>query len=186
MKTQVLSHLTSHLGPGGKPIIDSPDLSVFAWPWLHGNEEVALATVGMSAKKQRLPAGAECVSAEPRTELFMFSPEEQGRNSAELLNDLAAYPFRTGTFLHWWHTLPLGRPVVPGSPLDCLLFSFPPIEEKEFATFAVEGHRIDLVWVMPISRSEFEYAKVRGVEALEELLEKSNVVSSDLWRQPVV
>jgi hypothetical protein len=99
--------------------------------------------------------------------------------------DLAIYPFSQNKFLFWWQTVPLGRPLVPESPLDAVLLTFPPLAAEK-VTFLVDGTRRDLVWVVPICGSELEYCRCNGVEALEELLESKSVDVTNLFRKAVV
>lgn len=114
----------------------------------------------------------------------MFAHEENVPCSAELLLNVAGYPTRNSTFLHWWHTIPLGGPLLEGSALTHLLLTFPPFDEA-FATILSDQCRIDILWAVPITASERELAQRQGVDALEELLEAKGAVPTDLSRAAV-
>src|SRR5262245_58866534 len=154
--------------------------------WLFDtDEDRVLVTTGMYRHAQIVPVDQQCVSREPRTELMMFCAETDAERLAEMLVDVALYPQTEQCFLHWWHILPLGQPIIESSKLMSLLFTFPPFDES-FATFEVSGHRIDVLWTVPITEREHAYFKTQGVDALEERFEREGVEVTDLLRKSVV
>jgi hypothetical protein len=115
----------------------------------------------------------------------MFCKKSHVQSASALLADAARYPSRHHSFLHWYHLLPLGRPIVSGSKLDSLLFTFPPIEDERFATFQVGAMRIDVLWTVPLSSSERQFADENGIGELEAALEEHGAAVSDFFRDPV-
>jgi hypothetical protein len=185
MKQQILQHLESILGTGSQLIAASGDVEVRAWSGPGESDPRTLATVGMALKSQTVPKGKSCPSRGPRTELIMSAGSHDAPALAELLLTLAGYPKQAGSFLHWWHTLPLGRPIVPRSALTHVYLTFPFLKSEE-ATFHAGKVRVDLVWVVPITDGEFALFEAKGPDALEERMEEAEVVIADLMRPSAV
>lgn len=141
-----------------------------------------LATAGMSSNVQVIPPSRQSISKEPRTELVMAADTEFVDVLSSLLLDLAEYPFRNGDLLHWWHVVPLGRPVVEGSLLTAAYTTFPSVMEKGFETLFVDAQRCDFLWVIPIAEAERQLFKSSGADALEDALEEAKVDFADLFR----
>ncbi len=182
MKGTVESHLSSILGPTPELVAQVGDLRVLAWADAANPELATLATVGMSFRAQVVGPGLACPSKEPRTELVSVVRAAEAHVLAEIMADLAGYPFAKARHLFWWHTLPVGRPVKPESPLDAVLISRPDWL-SDGVTFQAGGFRVDLLWVIPISSGELALARLHGVERLERALAEEDV--ADLGRVPV-
>ena len=97
---------------------------------------------------------------------------------------LGIVPFSSRQFPVWWQTLSLGRRLLPNSKLEAVLLTFPPYS-TENVTFVVDGKRRDLVWVVPICASELEFCQTNGIEAFEEVLERTNIDIADIFREAI-
>lgn len=170
----VHQHLATHLGGPGQRVLSRDGVHVYRWAVPDDPDVEMLATVGASSSSERRGI-----------ELALYSRADDVPPLAELLADLSAYPSREGTFLHWFHALPLGRPIVPNSGLTALYLAFPPVLGADFATLRLPGARVDIVWVIPITAAERDVFASRGADALEEALEEAAVDLADLRRASV-
>jgi hypothetical protein len=84
------------------------------------------------------------------------------------------------------HTVPIGRPWLPGSDCDHLLVSLPYLwgPSLEECTFP-EGH-IRVLWLLPVTRAEKTFCHAHGLEALEQRLEDAGIEPTDPARASVV
>ncbi len=182
LETAILAHYGRHLPSPRRLVAGSDDLRVFAWPDLDTPGSTILTTVGMSSQPQVVPSGQSCLSPEPRTELFMLvSAQGSIPSLAQALHDLAGYPRHNSTFLHWFHALPLGQPLLPGSPLSAFYFTVPPVSAA-FSTLSTFTSRIDILWAIPISEAERLHFVSHGPDSLEELFEAADLDLSDPFR----
>jgi len=167
-----LRHFETTLGTG-ELVSSRAGVEICKWPDSSFGEGFVLATVGMAEK----PLAR-------RIELLMLCARHDVEALAQVLLDLADYSESAKPSLHWFHVLPIGRAVVPDSALVHLLLTFPPYD-SEFVTFENGGHRIDVLWVIPISEGERAIFDSKGVDALQNRLEERNVDVSDLFRSSV-
>ncbi len=182
LETALLDHYGQYLPSPRRLVAGGDDVRVFAWPDLDTPGSAILTTVGMSSLPQIVPTGQSCLSPEPRTELFMLiSAQGLIPSLAQVLHDLAGYPRQHSTFLHWFHALPLGQPLLPGSPLSAFYFTIPPVSAP-FATLSTSASRIDILWAVPISEAERLHFASHGPDSLEELFEGANLDLSDPFR----
>jgi hypothetical protein len=87
------------------------------------------------------------------------------------MKGLAEMPFDDKTFLHWWHTVPNGMPMTAKpSKLTNFLFLPPYFEGEGFDTLHLAGDKVDILWLVPITDKECQYARENGSQALEEVL----------------
>lgn len=186
MREHVLTHFEQHFGKTRELLLSREGIDVWAWPDPDDPSSVILATVGMSGRDPHVPADTLRTGPAPRTELMMVALREDARAVAMLLRDVADYPAARRTFVHWWHTLPAGRPLKPGSPLSSLLLTFPEFGGADFATFQADAKRVDVLWAVPISEPERALFAARGVDALEDALEEHAAPVADLMRPSVV
>lgn len=184
MRVCILEHFKRYLG---EPLrrIEFPETTVCLWPDRDDQRRQILMTCGMAERPQKALEGRS-LRPNPRTELIIHGKSEDAEILAQTLADLALYPKKNDTFFHWFHTLPLGRPIVPNSRLDGVLFSFPIMGDADFYTFKCDGQRIDVLQVVPISPQERELAREKGAQFLDELLEKKYTPISDMLRASIV
>ena len=74
--------------------------------------------------------------------------------------------------LHWGHTVSNSRPLGQEDSLLSAFFFLPPYFEnpETFTSLKIDGDRVDMLWVVPITSAELEYALKHGSQALDELL----------------
>lgn len=184
-------HYERFLGPINKPVFHSTDLK---FPHIdiyqfepHGDRNYwTLITGGMSDAKQNFPDGKPKYIAD-RAEILMYVREPQGW-MFNVLKGLAEMPFDDNTFLHWWHTVPNGKPMTAKPSLLTNFFFLPPyFEQEDFNTMHIDGDRVDFLWLIPITDSELQYKREHGGQALEDLMSKiemSPIVNED--RQSII
>ena len=178
----VLNHMKSIFGDAPKLLGMRHNTAAYLWRDDQNSDSGIMCTVGMSGRAQTLSAEAACPSSEPRTELLAYCRLSDTEVLAELLLDLAEYPFQHGKHLFWWQVMPLGRTLVPDSDIAGVLLSMPPISTHQM-TFTVDGHRVDIIWIVPILRNELTYAQQHGIQALEVLLETADVDVTNIGRR---
>lgn len=83
------------------------------------------------------------------------------------------------------HTLPVGRPIVPGASTTHLLVSRPYPLAPEIEHLSLDGHSVRFVWLMPIHESEAKFLHSFGLTALEEKFEAQEIDILDPRRAPV-
>ena len=169
------SHYERNFGPISEPVMHStddaePHIDIYQFRPTGERDYWTLITGGMSNSRQSLPPGAPEKMA-PRAELMMYVREPKPW-MFRVLKELAEYPFKEETFLHWWHTVPNSGPAAPEASLLSAVFLLPPYLE-EFETFSgleIDGDRVDMLWVVPITSAELAYAEEKGNSALDDLL----------------
>jgi hypothetical protein len=132
-----------------------------------------LITGGMSDARQNIPKEATAISG--RTEIMMYVPEPQPWFYNELIW-LGEMPFKQKTFLHWYHTAPReSLHEVEPTKLTYFYFLPPYFENEEFDSLKIEGDKVDILWAIPITRREREYAVKNGGRELEEVFVKAEL-----------
>jgi hypothetical protein len=148
---------------------------VLEFPPTIGRGVWVYATIGMSIQRDEVPI-----------EVHLFSP----RKHAEHVDTLAAiaHYHRTGTSLGPNHTVNLGRPWMPLSRCDCALISPPFPDGKAMTTIEGRDHsqETQLLWMMPITQAEREYAKAHGIEEFWTRFDQNPVSYVDVQRESVV
>ena len=84
------------------------------------------------------------------------------------------------------HTVPIGRPWLPGSPCDHLLVGLPYVFGPELEVCSWPGGDIRILELLPITKTERDYKAFHGAEALEQRLEEASAHTSDPLREPVI
>lgn len=128
-----------------------------------------------------------CMSREDddeRVELHLVSPLAAPEH-VELLTAVAHY-HRTGAKLGCGHTVNFGRPWFPGSRCTHGLISLPYLDGPSLEVLELDAGIVRFLWLIPITKEEVEFKKVRGLEALEARLENANFDYLDPRRRSVV
>ena len=122
-------------------------------------------------KTRRMWTYATCCMSQPcdesPIELHLFSPI-QFELHVELLTIVAHY-HRTCVLLGLGHTVNFGRPWMDGSTCEYGLISLPYLDGPAVELcFPLECERVvRCLWLIPITRSERDFKKSAGIEALE-------------------
>jgi hypothetical protein len=83
-------------------------------------------------------------------------------------------------------TLDIGRGWIDGSSCDHFLVSLPYPFPHELETIRVNDIYVSIWWLIPITKSEAQYAQVNGPEALEKKFEDVGLNCLDINRKPVI
>jgi hypothetical protein len=129
-------------------------------------------------------------SAEPMVEgyglEFFLVAREPDPGASRLLAMVAQlhadprYPLSLGQVLE------IGHPWLPGSSCDHLLVCLPGPFGDDFEWLSTRERTVRFVWLLPITRSEAELVRSRGMGALQEKLGASGVDVADRSRRAVV
>lgn len=181
-------HYERCLGPLEGDVMDSTD---FKQPHIniyqvspHSDRQFwTLITDGMSDLRQ--PKVPEPLA--PRAEIFLYAHKPQGW-MFNVLKGLAEMPFDDDTYLHWWHTVANGMPMTASPSLLTNFFFLPPkMEDPVFNTLAIDGDKVDMLWLIPITDAEREFKILHDGYTLEKLLaERLGSPVIDEERQSVV
>lgn len=117
-------------------------------------------------------------------ELHLFSPR-QDEWLIELLTIIAHY-HHTGPGLNLFHSVNFGAPWLDNSLCTHGLLSLPYLDGEKLEEFYYENQLTICLWLIPITRSEFEFKKNNGIDTLEELFEKHQFNYLDPNRKSVV
>ncbi|MGY8770553.1 MAG: suppressor of fused domain protein [Pirellulales bacterium] len=167
------AHYEKYLGAMDNQVMHStdekvPDVDIYQFSPTEERPYWTLITGGMSDLPQ--PGwNQELDWAAPRAELIFYAKEPQGW-MFDVVKGLAGMPFENDSFLHWHHTIPNGKAMTPKPSELSSFFIMPPyFEEENFDTLELDGDRVNILWLIPITESEREFAVIHGSPALEEL-----------------
>jgi hypothetical protein len=130
-----------------------------------------------------------------RYEYIMHAAPSHEQHAAQLLALIAEYPFIHTIEIGPGYILPVGEPVVPGSPMEYLYFTYPYLDDSRLYESDPWGQierpdlLIQMLWVLPIYRSEAQFIRTNGMEAFEQRLQErhSRIYDAyDMLRLPVV
>lgn len=102
---------------------------------------------------------------EKPVELHMFSPWETDE-VVELLVVTAHFHHRS-TKLDIGHTVNFGRPWIDQSKCQYGLVSLPYLDGPELEILSIGSRQINFYWLIPITKTEMEFKKEHGLDALE-------------------
>ena len=120
-----------------------------------------------------------CIVGSSRSALgvVLIAPAHDRRNIE--LATMAAW-YHSKEKLGLGHTFPIGEPWLPGSSCTSFLTSHPYPFGPEFEKCSLpNGIEIFVLWLLPITEAERHYKSTRGVEALEQRFEATQV---EYWR----
>ena len=115
---------------------------------------------------------------------FILCARESSERHVEIVETTAFYHVN-GHTLDVGHTLPIGQPWLPGGTLDHLLVARPYPFGPLLGRFTSGRHHAQLLWLVPITRSESELRHEKGLDALESRLESSGIDYTDPARADV-
>jgi hypothetical protein len=132
------------------------------------------ATCGMSQPNDQI-----------KIELHIFS-KTQEKSLVELLTVIAYY-HRNDCTLNLNHSVNFGRPWLPYSNCEHGFISLPYLDGSNLEWFGFSDIiKIRFLWLIPITKEEVEYKKVKGSESLEDAFEKANFDFTDPLRKSVI
>lgn len=158
----------------GGPLSELPDGFKVLEFEPHGSRSMwTYATCGMSSGEDISPI-----------ELHMFSAHKSGE-PVELLVATAHY-HRTGSTLTVGHTVNFGKPWIDASPCEYGLISLPYLDGPKLENFELHGRiAARCLWLVPITKSEMEFKKENGLEALEDRFDEAQFNYLDPMREAV-
>ncbi|MFI1994451.1 suppressor of fused domain protein [Actinoplanes sp. NPDC020271] len=120
-------------------------------------------------------------------EFVLAAPTSDDEIHVETLTMIAYYHATGGDYaLDHGHTVPIGRPWLPGSPCDHLLVSLPYPWGPELEHCDVPGGHARVLWLLPITGAEKRFRHSDGLEALEQRFEAAGIIPTDPYREAVV
>jgi hypothetical protein len=120
-------------------------------------------------------------------EFVLYAPATADEVHVETLTMIAYYHAGGGDHaLDLGHTVPIGRPWVPGSTCDQLLVSLPYPWGPELENGTVPGGHVRVLWLLPITAVEKEFRHSHGLEALEQRFDTAGIIPTDPRRSSVV
>jgi hypothetical protein len=106
-------------------------------------------------------------------ELHVFSREEADE-VVELLVATSHF-HRTGAKLGLGHSVNFGRPWMGTSKCNYGLVSLPYLDGPSLENLKIGSKELKFYWLIPVTRSEVEFKKQNGLEALEELFGRARL-----------
>ena len=164
--------------PSSGLVMNLPELAVFEIappageprvPWLY-------VTAGASAEPMDDGYGLE----------FVLCAPVRGPEAAKLVAMVAnlhadpRYPVSLGQVLE------IGHPWLPGASADRLIVALPAIFDPELEWLSERTRTARFIWLVPITRSEGEFAKQHGLDALQSRLGAAQADVVALGRPSVV
>jgi len=143
-------------------VVNLPELVVFEVappvdepraPWLY-------ATAGASRDPMEDGYGLELLLCAPRADRLAAKLVAMVAN----LHGDPRYPLSLG------QVLDIGHPWLPGASADHLLVALPGIFEPELEWLSDRERTARFAWLVPITKSEADFAKGHGLDALQERL----------------
>jgi len=154
----------------------APNLHILRLPTLGTGQ--LYATVGLWDATQRHGHGLEFV---------LDAPTADDEIHVETLTMIAYYHASGGSHtLDHGHTVPIGRPWLPGSQCDHLLVSLPYPWGPELENCDVPGGHARVLWLLPITTAEQRFRHRDGLEALEQRFEENEIIPTDPYRGSVI
>ena len=136
------------------------------------------ATAGLWDATQRHGHGLEFV---------LDAPTRDDEIHVDTLTMVAYYHASGGDHaLDHGHTVPIGRPWLPGSSCDHLLISLPYPWGPDLEDCDVPGGHARVLWLLPITEAEKRFRHSHGLEALEQHFEDSGIIPTDPYRKSVM
>lgn len=135
------------------------DFDILIFPPSNFRDMWTYSTVGMSSMQDDQPI-----------ELHIFSSKEDD-GMIELLTVVAYYHIKTSK-LNLNHTVNFGRPWQDDSYCNHGIISLPYLDGEELETMVINGKKVKFFWLLPVSKTEVDYKKEYGVDALEKLFEE--------------
>jgi len=149
--------------PRGRMVRSHPDFHVLELA--PGPRSELWSYVSVGAVELRSPNGA-------RLELLLAT-ETPTERAVELVTMAAWYHSTHGLGLG--HTLPIGEGWLAGATCDHFLVSRPYPYGPELEEVARNGDQVSVVWLLPITGPEKDYAVTHGLEALEQLFDSNAI-----------
>jgi hypothetical protein len=143
-----------HIWPLGPALTELPNLRVYEFAPGPKTNLWVYATIGAWGARN-----------DPKLE-FVITAAEPDQKHVELLFMSAWY--HKHHCLGTGHTLPIGRPWLPGSTCEFLLVSTPYPFGPDLEVCNFSDNHVHFLWLLPITSEEREFKVREGLEALEQ------------------
>jgi hypothetical protein len=171
------AHYEKFIGKISDEVMHSTDVKpvhvdIYTFPPAEKRPYYTLLTGGMSDVRQNIPAKFPHLS--PRAEILTYVSKPQGW-MYNVLKGLAEMPSDDNTFLHWYHSVPNGKPMtaVP-SELTAYFFVPPYLEDQGFNPMIVGGEKTDFLVLVPITNQELNFKREHGANGLLDKFDQNN------------
>jgi hypothetical protein len=104
---------------------------------------------------------------------FLLSTDAPTERAVELVTMAAWYHSTHG--LGPGHTLPIGEGWLPSASCDHFLLSLPYPHGPALEEVAMNGEQVHILWLLPITAAEQDYAATHGLDALERLFDANGI-----------
>jgi hypothetical protein len=151
------------------------DLCIYPPAPQKGRDFYTLITSGMSDRPMTVPADTD---APRRAELVFYSLEPK-EDYLNFLRWLAHYPHSYNTWLGFGHSIANGAPAQPiaGSSLLTHFLFIPtmiPPDARMASQLYIQGERVQLLWVVPISTAEANFKQRQGAATLIKIFDQQD------------
>lgn len=122
-----------------------------------------------------------------RYEYLMHADPRHFDEVSELLMLASEFPFKEQVEYQPGYVLQIGEPVVAGSGMEYLYFTYPYLDDAKLYQDDAWGQidrgkaLIQILWVFPIYRSEFQFLRQYGPEAFEDRVNERHRVRYDAF-----
>lgn len=116
-------------------------------------------------------------------EFMVIAPE---KNKQHILHLAMTAFYHITNPLSVGHTFPMGEPWLEGSKCEYALVSRPYAYSPELEICNLAKQHVHILWLLPITESERNYKIEHGLDALENLFEKSELQYWQINRESVV
>jgi len=143
------------------------------------------ATVGASMEEMHVPNDMVALFA-TRFELFVYSRHEVDA-LADAIAKMAIYPFVHKTYFDVGHTVMGTHGVIPDSHLTDFLILPSLFENSQLRLIHLDDDtHVRILWAIPVTRSEREYASSQGWRALVKAFDDNETDTSDFFRDSLI
>lgn len=171
--------------PADEQVGLSPHFTVLSYPGGPGFQVYAT----MGASYTIIPGSLQSFDGEYgiRYEYVMHAEPRYEDEVADLLFKVAQFPFRAQTEVQPGYILPLGEPIIEGSGMEFLYYTYPYLDDQRMSEPQPWGqieqgkYLIHMLWVLPIYRSEVSYIRHHGPEAFEEKMQERHQIQYDAF-----
>lgn len=127
-----------------------------------------------------ITSGLSLYPKDEKIELFLyFKPNLYYETRLAELLTIASHFHCTQETLSVGHVFNWGESVIYKSPLKRGFLSWPYIEDKKIESF----NQVKILWLIPITDSEYKFVIRNGIESLEKLFEEKELNYIDLQRK---
>ena len=157
-KTIIKNHYQNHLGTMHDDVIyyteGNTQIGIYQFPPTWQAQHWTLITNGLSEIKQSVPD--DYINVSGRVEIMMYA-DKPGDWMFELLKRIS-FSIINGEVIHWLSSYFDCQKMEKDYEACSLLFLPPYFEGRRFDSLHIQGERVDILWMAPISIDEYKFA----------------------------